>query len=98
MDENQQELRHAATEAFMESLNQLSRSLQPDEENAPHPTQKISQPLTQELSNQKPSNTPEQSTLPSCETRPTDFSTDMNINALEEAAADIEQFMQTRNL
>lgn len=94
MDENQQELRHAATEAFMESLDQLSRSLQLDDHDA---IQSIQQP--NQKPKPKPNQTPNHSSPavpPAQDLDPTDRSTGMDIHALEEAAADIEQFMQTR--
>lgn len=77
IEHGQQELRQTATEAFMESMDQLGRSLQVDEENMlPQP----SAPLDDRSS----------------QTPPEGCSTPMDAKALEEAVADIEQFMQAK--
>lgn len=41
MDQRQQELRHAATKAFIESLDQLHETLQPADLDSTHPQKSI---------------------------------------------------------
>ena len=78
MDQRQRELRHAAAQAFMESLDQLQGTLQ-----ATDP-----RPLKSELgSGSSPANSPTRfREAPSARLDPVAF---------EQAAADIEQFIQS---
>ncbi|GAB4385348.1 MAG: hypothetical protein Kow00121_50180 [Elainellaceae cyanobacterium] len=69
MEEHQQELRQAAAKAFMDSLEELGRSLQPCQE----------APKAQPPAAKPPCPAP------------------IQVEELEEASADIEQFMQSRD-
>lgn len=81
MEENQQKLRRAAAEAFMESLEALGHTLQSceHEQTAPNSTpESTSEPA------------PAHHSLLQC-------TTSVTVEELESAAADIEQFMQTQH-
>jgi hypothetical protein len=71
MDQHQQELRRAATEAFFESLDKLQETLGVD-----------GQPIS--VSPPKAAPTQKES------------GSEISLASLEQAVADIEQFMQTR--
>ncbi|NJO39984.1 MAG: hypothetical protein HC769_25425 [Cyanobacteria bacterium CRU_2_1] len=75
MDQNQQAERNAATEAFMESLDQLSQSLQSKPETVP--SDRVGAQNPSKLQNSR--------------------STKIDFKALEEAVADIEQFIQSNS-
>jgi hypothetical protein len=77
MDQNQQELRHAAAQSFLQSLGQLEEALQPSEA---------------AVVGDRPAESPQHPILPS----PSNME-DLNLEALEAAAADIEQFIQQSN-
>lgn len=80
MNQNQRDLRRAAAQAFMESLNQLETSF-----NCPGETS-LESCISSVEDEQKPSDLP------------TDLSIEEQSNPLEEAVADIEQFIQTAPL
>lgn len=77
MDQNQRELRQAAAQAFMESLNQLGKNLQPSEADKQAKTPPNANPAKPQPT--QPNPLPDNS---------------IDLQALEAAAADIEQFMQ----
>ncbi|NJR64292.1 MAG: hypothetical protein HC772_01510 [Leptolyngbyaceae cyanobacterium CRU_2_3] len=81
MDQNQQELRRAAAQAFAQSLGQLEKTLQPSEEAAMKMGDRPAQTLYPDRL--EPAN-------------PAAASLDLDIETLEAAAADIERFIQAR--
>lgn len=82
MYQSQEELRRAAAKAFMESLDQLESSLTTDDSSVPA----MSPTATPHI---VPANKP----TPSIKKRDVQ---PISVEALEEAVADIEQFMQER--
>jgi hypothetical protein len=78
MDLHQRELRRAAAEAFIESLDKLQETLC-SAENQPNP------PAPEAIA-QPPAKAPEPSKPP----------IEINLDTLEQAVADIEQFMQAK--
>ncbi|MCU0568991.1 MAG: hypothetical protein MUF49_20625 [Oculatellaceae cyanobacterium Prado106] len=101
MDQSQQELRRAAAKAFMESLNHLEKSLQPSEGECsdlpdpvslaevsladPVPVEPISPVCPPAIAVPSPAE-------PRVKAEGRSFK--MDLDALEAAAADIEQYMQ----
>ena len=75
MNQRQQNLRYAATKAFMESLDQLQETLQP-----------VDQPV--------PLEAPEKDSDRNADASIND---QFDLSSLEQAVADIEQFMQRRS-
>ena len=74
MSQRQQNLRYAATRAFMESLDQLQETLQPADRPIP--------PTAPENDNHSPADA--------------SLADPFDLSSLEQAVADIEQFMQKR--
>ena len=89
MDQNQRELRRAAAKAFQESLDQLGQSFQPGQVKADetHSAAPATQhpPVVQHPPAKEPAIEPE-----------TPDPGALDFEALEAAAADIEQFMQSK--
>lgn len=88
MDHSQRELRRAAAQAFMQSLGQLEQNFQVEPQEAKpeqqEPVHRATQPLLPH---------PEAHPAPTARVK----APDLNVEALEAAAADIEQFIQSRN-
>ena len=74
MSQRQQNLRYAATRAFMESLDQLQETLQPADQSAPS--------TASENGSDRNADAP--------------LADPFDLSSLEQAVADIEQFMQKR--
>ncbi len=87
MHSSQQELRQAATQAFMEALDQLDQRLHIPEANN-HPSNEQSQG-EQSQGTQSISSAPKAGA-------PNPYSAAITVQALEEAVADIDQFTRTR--
>jgi small-conductance mechanosensitive channel len=81
MNQSQQELRRAASQAFIESLEQLSQRLE-------SPDGELSEDIS-ESSIAPPLNHPPQPPVPEEDAQ-------FDLKALEEAVEDIEQFMQSQ--